>query len=106
MQEPLAETISGAEYSSAAPDELKDDAACIVRMYNTDRVADVMRIAAQQMDVAFEEVRSASAQGCPLRATLRARCVPQGPCATPTRAQTRPASGRSLASACVHWRRA
>jgi hypothetical protein len=56
LQEPLAEHISGESYSAAQPDGLKDDAARIVKMYNEDRTSDVMRIAAQKLEVPFEEV--------------------------------------------------
>jgi hypothetical protein len=57
MKEPLAQNISGEDYMAAQPDQLKDDAARIVHMYNSDRLSDVLRIAASLMKVKFDEVR-------------------------------------------------
>lgn len=56
MKEPLAEYISGEDYVAAQPDQLKDDAARIVHMYNSERLSDVLRIAASLMNVTFDKV--------------------------------------------------
>lgn len=56
LQEPRAEHIDGDVYREAQPDELKDSASQIVNMYNAERMADVMRIAAHELQVPFEEV--------------------------------------------------
>jgi hypothetical protein len=56
LQEPVAEEIPGEVYCSAAPDELKDAAARLVNMYNTQRQDDVRNVAAGAMQVGSDQV--------------------------------------------------
>lgn len=56
MQTALAEQIDGKVYREAEPDELKDCAARMVDMYNSERQDEVLRLAASEMSVSSDQV--------------------------------------------------
>lgn len=54
-----AEQIDGDTYRAAEPDELKDCAARLVKMYNSERQDEVLRLAASEMNVSADQMLEA-----------------------------------------------
>lgn len=57
VQTAEAEQLEGAAYRDAQPDELKECAARLVNMYNSERQDEVMRLAASKMNVSTDQVQ-------------------------------------------------
>lgn len=51
-----AEQINGDVYRAAQPDALKDAAARLVTMYNSERQDEVLRLAASEINVSLDQV--------------------------------------------------
>ena len=64
LQTAGAEEIDGQLYQTAQPDELKDVATRLVRMYNSERQDEVLRLAANEMGVSSDQVSTWDGCAC------------------------------------------